>query len=129
MRSLKGDELTTVYPDIFEKVFGYRPEGHIPRTVIVYEKDGEVRGFLSGYLVDTETFYMSWGGSVDKFALSKKFWYEGESEMKELGVRWGQTNVENTNTVWQRMLMGMGWIPHGMRVTQGKLLIEYYKEL
>jgi hypothetical protein len=128
MRSLKGEELKTIYPEIFEKVFGYRPVGHIPRTVIVQEKEGEIKGFVSGYLIDTETFYMAWGGSVDKFVLSRKFWAETEAEIKELGVKWGQTNVENINTTWQRMIMGLGWIPHGVKVTQGKILIEYYKE-
>jgi len=129
MRVLTADERETVYPDIYERVFGTKPEGHLPRTVIVQESEDEITGFISGYRIDNKTFYIAWGGSVNKFVGSRHLWKEGEAILKESRIEWVVTNVENTNTVWQRMLMGVGWIPHGMKVTQGKIFIEYYKEL
>jgi hypothetical protein len=126
MRILKGEELTTLYPEIFERCFGFPPESQIPRTVIVTD---DLMGFVSGYLIDRETFYLAWGGHINGFKAVRKLWRDGESELKEVGIKWFQTNVENTITSWQRMLMGMGWIPFGMKTTQGKIFIEYYKEL
>ena len=129
LRILTQEEINKVYPVIFEKIFKVPPTNQIPRTVLVQEKDDEIIGFVSGYLIDTETFYMAWGGTVSKFVQAKKFWDEGELTFKEHGVKWFQTNVENTNTQWQRVLMGMGWIPFGIKATGGKLYIEYYKGL
>jgi len=129
LRTLTPEEINTVYPVIFEKIFKAPPINQIPRTVIVQEKDDEIIGFVSGFLINTETFYMAWGGTVSKFVQAKKFWVEGEAFFKEHGVKWFQTNVENINTQWQRVLMGMGWIPFGVKATGGKLYIEYFKEL
>ena len=129
MRILTPKEITEQYPIIFEKVFKVPPTNQIPRTVIVQEKDDEIIGFVSGYLIDTETFYLAWGGTVSTFTQARKFWVESEAIFKENGVKWFQTNVENTNTSWQRVLMGMGWIPFGIKATGGKLYIEYFKEL
>jgi len=129
MRVLTPEETNEIYPIIFEKIFKVHPTNHIPRTVVVQEKDDEIIGFVSGYLIDTETFYMAWGGTVSKFVQARKFWEEGEALFKEHGVKWFQTNVENINTQWQRVLMGMGWIPFGVKATGGKLYIEYFKEL
>ena len=129
LRILTPEEINDQYPIIFKKIFKDYPVNQIPRTVIVQEKDNEIIGFVSGYLIDKETFYLAWGGTVSKFVQAKKFWMEGETLFKEHGVKWFQTNVENTNTQWQRVLMGMGWIPFGIKATGGKLYIEYFKEL
>jgi hypothetical protein len=126
MRILKGEEITKIYPQLFKDIFGYWDEKQIPRTVILSDDN---RGFVSGYLIDKENFYMAWGGHMDGFKAARKCWLDGEANMKEVGVKYFQTVVENTNTTWQRMLMGMGWIPYGIKATQGKLYIEYYKEL
>jgi len=130
MRIIKGEELYELYPKIFEKVFGYKPEGHIPRILLLQENDeGEAIGFVSGYLINQDTFYMAWGGSTAGFAGSRNLWIEGEMYLTNNGVKWMTTIVENTNTAWQRMLMKLGYIPHGMKMTQGKIYVEYYKEL
>jgi hypothetical protein len=126
MRILTGEELKTVYPELFKKVFGYEAEGQIPRIVIVTE---DLEGFVSGYFADRENFYMSWGGHTKGSKAARRLWIDGEATLKEYGVKYFSTVVENVNTSWQRMLMGMGWIPYGMKATQGKIFIEYYKEL
>jgi len=129
LRILTPEEINDTYSTIYKSIFGISPVNQIPRTVIVQEKDDKVIGFVSGYLIDRETFYMAWGGTVSKFVQAKKFWVEGEALFKEHGVKWFQTNIENTNTQAQRLLMGMGWIPFGVKATGGKLYIEYFKEL
>jgi hypothetical protein len=126
MRLLKPEEIIILYPEIFERCFGYPPDYQIPRTVIVTD---DLMGFVSGYMLDKENFYMAWGGHTKGFKAARRLWADGEAKFKELGIKWFQTNVENTNTSWQRMLMGIGWVPFGMKVTQGKIFIEYYKEL
>jgi len=126
MRILEGDELTTVYPELFKKVFGFESAGQIPRTVIVTD---DLEGFVSGYLQDFENFYLSWGGHTKGFTSARRCFLEGEKALKDLGVKWFLTRVENTNTVWQRVLMKMDWVPYGMRVAGGKIYIEYCKEL
>ena len=128
-RILTPKEINDKYPIIFEKIFKVPPTNQIPRTVLVQEKDNEITGFAAGYLIDTETFRFTWGGTVSKFIQARKFWADGEAFFKEHGVKWFQTTVENTNTQWQRVLMGMGWIPFGIKATGGKLYIEYFKEL
>jgi len=129
LRILTPKEINDTYPTIYKSIFGISPTNQIPRTVIVQEKDDKIVGFISGYLIDKETFYMAWGGSVSKFVNSKKSWNEMEGFFKEHGVKWFQTNVQNTNTQCQRILMGIGWIPFGIKATGGKLYIEYFKEL
>jgi len=129
IRILTPEEINTIYPIIFEKIFKVSPTNQIPRTVLVQEKDNEIIGFVSGYLIDRETFHLAWGGTVSKFVQSRNLWKESEVIFKEHGVKWFQTFVENINTQWQRVLMGMGWIPFGVKATGGKLYIEYFKEL
>jgi len=129
LRILTPEEINDTYSTIYKSIFGISPTNQIPRTVIVQEKDDKVIGFVSGYLIDTETFYLAWGGTVSKFVQARKFWKESEATFKEHGVKWFQTTVENINTQWQRVLMGMGWIPFGVKATGGKLYIEYFKEL
>jgi len=130
MRQLTPEEISILYSNLFERVFGFAPVDQIPRTVFVHENEyGEIKGFVSGYRIDKITFYMAWGGTIGPFAASRKFWNAGMQALKDSGIKWVYTNVENTNTNWQRMLMGLGWVPHGMKVTQGKLFIEYFKEL
>jgi hypothetical protein len=126
MRLLKGDELTTLYPEIFERCFGFQPDKQIPRIVTVTD---DLMGFISGYMLDKENFYLAWGGHVNGFKAIRKQWVDWEAQFKGAGVKWFQTNVENTNSSWQRILLGMGWLPYGMKTTQGKIFIEYYKEL
>ena len=126
MECLTGEELRTIYPELFKKVFGFDSAGQIPRTVIVTD---DLEGFVSGYLVNTETFYLAWGGHTKGFTAARRCFQDGEKELKEAGVKWFQTAVENKNTIWQRVLMKMGWFPYGMKVTGGKIYIEYYKEL
>jgi len=129
LRLLSEKEKTEEYPKLFEDCFGYWDEQQIPRDVIVQEEDGEFKGFVSGYMINTDTFYYAWGGVIGNFTGSRRHFNEIYSFLYDNGVRWCQTNVENTNSAWQRMLLGMGWIPHGMKATQGALFIEYYKEL
>ena len=129
MKVLTPEEIKTEYPKIFKSVFGFEPEMQLPRTVLVHERDGEIIGFVSGYLIDRENFYMSWGGTIKTFTSSRRLWADTEAEFKTIGIRYFQTVVENTDTNCQRTLMGMGWIPFGVKATKGKLFIDYYKEL
>lgn len=127
MRILEGKEKETIYPALFKKCFGYYNDNQIPRFVAIHEREGEPIGFVSGYFVDKETFYFAWGGSVDKFVHSRRQWNDYEKLLNRLGAKWLRTQVHNVDTNWQRVLMKMGWIPHGMTVTNGKLHVQYYK--
>ena len=130
MRILTGEEVHELYPELFEKVFGFPPDGQVPRTVVVQEQeDGTLTGFVSGYLRDRKTFYISWAGSMKKFTGSRELFAEFEMFLKNKGVQWFTTCVENTNTATQRLLMKMYWYPYGMKMSQGKIYVEYYKEL
>lgn len=126
MKRLTGDELTTVYPDLFEKIFGYRPDKQIPKFVIV---DDKVEGFVSGYLIDKETFYWSWVGHLKGMLGVRRTFNEIERLLQESGVKWIVGRVHNTNTVTQRLMLGLGWYPRGMSQTITGLHIEYIKEL
>lgn len=130
IRLLGEAEKETVYPELFREIFGFGNFREIPRIVIVQDDDGVLKGFCSGYLIDKDTFYMAWGGVTGNFTGSRKVYASIYQFIKQkLGASWLQTNVENTNTVWQRVLMGIGHIPHGVKATNGKIYIEYYKEL
>jgi hypothetical protein len=125
MKILTGEEKKTVYPVLFEKIFGYKPDKQIPRFVFV---DDKVEGFVSGYLLDKETFYMSWAGHVKGMLGVRRAFNDLETQLTETGVKYFVARIENTNTVTQRLLMGMRWIPRGCIVTD-RIYIEYYKEL
>jgi hypothetical protein len=129
MKMLSPEEIKTVYPKIFKEIFGFEPDLQLPRTVLVQERDNKIIGFVSGYLIDRENFYMAWGGTTKTFAGNRQLWRDAEAEFKSFGISYLQSRVENTDTNCQRMLMGIGWIPFGMKATQGKLFIDYYKEL
>lgn len=129
IRILTPRELKKDYPNYFKSIFGTEPSKQIPKTVIVHEVDNKIKGFISGYRIDKETFYISWGGTTGNFVGSKKFWFEGEKIIKEHGIKWLHTNVHNIDTVCQRMLMGIGWVPFGLKIAKGKIFVEYFKEL
>ena len=125
MKYLTPEEIITIYPDLFKRIFGYEPDKQIPRTVLV---DDKIRGFISGYLLDTENFYISWGGHLDGFKAVRKLWTEGEATIKEAGIKYFISRIPQKNATTQRLLLGMGWYPRGMMQADG-LYIEYYKEL
>lgn len=129
IRLLSEQEIIDLYPSIFESVFGYYDDKQLPGMVAVQEVDGEVRGFVSGYMINKDSFYYAWGGAINGFPGSRRVFLRFYTFLYEIGVRWCSTHIENVNTVWQRLLMGMGWVPYGLKVTQGKIFIEYYKEL
>ena len=126
MRVLKGEELTTMYPILFEKVFGIRPDGHVPRTVIV---DDKCEGFVSGYRIDTTTFYISWVGHIRGMLGVRRAFKEIEEYMVKIGVKYYVGRVHQFNTVTQRLMLGMGWYPRGAITAADGMYIEYYKEL
>ena len=71
MRVLTPEEINENYNAIYTKIFKAHPTNQIPRTVVVQEKDNEVIGFVSGYLIDRETFYLAWGGTVSTFTQAR----------------------------------------------------------
>jgi len=129
MRLLQVNEIESVYKPLFKEIFGYYDENHIPRTVILHEVDGLPVGFVAGYMFLKDTFYMQYGGVTGAFTGHKKFWADGESWLIDQGVKHLITVVENTNTTWQRVLLKMGFIAHGMKVNQGKIYLDYWKPL
>jgi hypothetical protein len=76
-----------------------------------------------------DTFYMQYGGVVGNFTGHKKFWSEGEDWLINQGAKHLTTTVENVNTAWQRVLMKIGFIPHGLKVNRGKIYLDYWKPL
>lgn len=128
-RLLSPEEILSIYPIVFEKIFKIKPEQQIPRTVLVDERDGEIIGFISGYLLDKENFYMSWAGHTSGYKNSRRCFEEMEGLMRIAGIKYFQSCIENTNVITQRLLLGTGWIPYGVKATQGKLFVDYYKEL
>lgn len=129
MRLLQPTEIETVYKPLFKSLFGYYDENHIPRTVLLHENNlGEITGFMSGFKFNRDTFYMQYGGAT-KFAGHRKFWEKGEAWMINNGVKYLITTVENTNTQWQRVLLKLSFVPYGMKTTQGKIYVDYWKSL
>jgi hypothetical protein len=129
MRFLTKGEIDVLYPEIFHKVFGSYPDKQVPRSVIVQVRNEEIIGFISGYLINRDTFYVSWGGSTGGFKSVRNLWKDGELELNAAGVQWLLTTVHNEDTQVQRMLMGIGFIPRGMKMSEGKIYIEYYKDI
>lgn len=129
MRLLSHNEIEAVYKPLFKEIFGYYDENHIPRTVILHEMGGRPVGFVAGYMFLKDTFYMQYGGVIGGFKGHVKFWQDGEAWLKNQDVKHVITVVENTNTAWQRVLMKLGFIPHGLKVNQGKIYLDYWKPL
>jgi hypothetical protein len=67
-RVLTKGEKTTVYPELFKRVFGYEADPLPPQTVFVYENDdtGEIESFLSCYKINHNTLYCAHVGTVDQ---------------------------------------------------------------
>lgn len=132
MRLLTYIEKEKVYPELFKRVFGFENLNEVVGSVFVHEdQDGNLRGFVSGYMIAKNTFYMAWGGLAPglTFKGTRKYWQSVEKELFDRGLRFIETKVENTNTHWQRTLMGMGYIPHGVHYADRKVYIEYCKAL
>ena len=132
MRQLTQEELKTIYPALFKEIFGFWNENELPRIVIVQEdEDKTFRGFMSGYMLTKNAFYMAWGGLKPglTFKGTKQYWEDGEDWFRKKGVKLFETKVDCNNTQWQRVILGMGWVPHGVHFANGRLYIEYHKEL
>lgn len=126
MKILTGEEKDTIYPSLFKRIFGFEPDKQIPRVVMI---DDKKLGFISGYFIDRENFYMSWAGHIDGMKSVRRAFAEMEAEMKEVGVKYFIARIHNTNTITQRLLLGMHWFPRGIMAGSEGLFVEYYKEL
>ena len=126
MRLLTGEEVTTIYPKVFKDVFGFESDKQTPRNVFLSE-DG--KGFVSGYLIDKENFYMSWAGHPGGMLPTRKCFFAMEEYLVDAGVKYFIGRIGNRNTVVQRLMLGMGWYPRGLTVSDNGIYIEYIKEL
>jgi hypothetical protein len=126
MKILTGEEKKTIYPVLFERIFGVKPEKQIPRIVMT---DDKMEGFISGYLIDQENFYMSWVGHINGMIGVRRAFNDMESAMIETGVKYFIGRVHNRNTVVQRLMLGMNWFPRGIVAASDGLYVEYIKEL
>lgn len=125
-RQLTQRERATFFPDLCTSIFGEWNRSMRSRNVFVNDA---FTGFVSGYLIDRETFYISWAGSNKGFAAGRRAYLDWESNLKNSGVKWITGKIENTNTKTQRLIMGMGWIPRGIITSGNRIYIDYYKEL
>ena len=130
-RPMTDQEKIDKYPGLYSDCFGYPPDESTPEIVIVHEEDGVMKGFMSGFLKTEDTFFYSFGGTVEghSFVGSRKHFGQVYELLYRAGVRHVECAVENTNATWQRLLLSMGWFPYGLRVVKNKILIDYYKEL
>lgn len=126
MRLLTGEEVIKIYPKVYKDVFGVEPDKQIPRNVFLSE-DG--KGFVSGYLLDKENFYMSWVGHPEGMKSTRTCFHDVEKYLVDAGVKYFIGRVHNRNIVVQRLMLSMGWYPRGAMVADNGIHIEYIKEL
>ena len=125
-------EIHNLYADLYESCFGKPQDESAPPLVLVHEDDdGVVKGFVAGRKINSNTFYYSFAGTVEghSMASSRRHWNSVYDFLRKSGIEWCETCVENTNTVAQRVILGQGWVPFGIRVMKDKILVQYYKEL
>lgn len=130
-RLLTPEERHDLFPSLYESCFGVPPDEPAPPLVIVHENEGVINGFVAGFKIGRDTFFYSFGGVVQgkDFIGSRKHFMEVYNYLRNAGIKWCEMRVENTNTTWQRLAMSMGWIPYGIKVHKGIILVEYFKEL
>jgi hypothetical protein len=64
------DEIKSVYPDIFQEIFGYWEEMHVPGYVLLVMIDGEYAGFLACYDHQIDTVYIQFCGFKKEYRKS-----------------------------------------------------------
>lgn len=115
-----------MYPKLFKDIFGYEDTTSLPNIVMVRD---DLRGFVSAVQIDKTTLYLLWGGSLDGFKAARKCWSDGEQFLKEQGIEYVTTKTPQDNTVWQRMLLGLGWMVSGVHWSGGRFQIELFKNI
>jgi hypothetical protein len=84
--------------------------------------------YMTCYEHDAETVYIQHGGKLpDAGGSVKAFkaYMQMLGRLNEMGFKFGQTMIENTNTAMLRIAMKAGWLISGIRFFDGKILVEH----
>lgn len=128
-RLLNSDEIETLYPKLFEEVFGHSDIQQAPSIVVV---EGEIRAFLAGYWHNRNTFYIAHSGVRPKYNgkfLGTKLLRNCLRYIKEnTGVRYFLTMTPNDNVPAIKVLLNTGFKIIGVRQDTNKnLYVEWIK--
>ena len=111
------------YLELHYQVFGESKKVTIPDIVQVIKKDnGDVVGFLSGYIAHDDSFYIQYAGIMPEFR--KKGFIRHFKTMLDDNISY-ITATENTNTAAMKTLMVTGFLPIGGRYGGD---LKYYVE-
>ncbi len=115
IHKLLYSEVKSVYPDLFERIFKERGNGHIPSYVYIAFLGEDFAGMVSAYLHNADSIYMSFGSfddNIKKYNRPLLFGKVVEHIHKEF--RNIAFKVENTNTPMIKIAMNCGFIPTSM---------------
>lgn len=131
MISLKHHSITEIfnkYPEIYKSVFKeWTTEGNLPADIYVGYDNDEYGGFLSGYSISRDTWYMQRAGFIVGEQGKRKNYARGMQAMLLLHEKWKHilTLVKNTDAHVLRMAIGIGFKIIGVRQdTTGILWVE-----
>lgn len=124
------EDIKDIYPAIYKQVFDETDDFQCPSVVYLWFKNGEFKGFLSGYVHNLVTFYLQYTGIV-----REKRGY-GTLEMFRAGIKEIDkefpsimTVIKNDNIVAIKMALQVHFIPHGIRQdTKGQLYLELIRK-
>jgi len=115
------------YANLYNQVFA-DGEPNLPRDIyLVHEDDDKLIGFLSGFPLDQETWYLQVVGFLPSEKKHRTNIYRSWLAMTLLNREWGGilTMIENKNVEALRVALSVGFIVIGTRMdTAGTLWVE-----
>jgi hypothetical protein len=95
---------------------------------LIYKEDGVI-GYVTCKETDSESLYWQYGGSIDeKRGLASARGFEAILRKAEKSYRRLSTLVENDNVNYLHLCMKHGFRVIGLRVFEGKILLELFIE-
>lgn len=132
VRVLTGQEIQTVYPQLFRESFGREDNIQAPSVVAVTKKGNEISSFISGYWQDKKQFYIQYAAVLPKFRNPKRniIIRSALAIMEFIGAQSYYTVTLNTDFVTMKILLALKFSPIGIRQdTGGQLWLEWIKQM
>lgn len=132
-RNLSSVEIYTLYPKVFENIFGYFDKFHTPQIVDIVVNKNKIIGFASGMLWNKDTWYSQFGGISRNFrnkGFGKKLYdFHLERIQTLFDIKYVTVRIENMNINAIKLILDIGFIAVGISESHGKTYIQFTRRL
>ena len=121
-RQLSPQEIVEYFPAAFRRAFGGDYAQQCPSIVVMAEEDGVETGFISGFFLDTLTFYIQFVGIYPEFRGGKRMLRYLRTAMELIGARFYTTKTHIYDRMLQATLLRMEpyeFVVNGFNVDTG----------